>query len=59
MLIQELINAAYMEAAESSQPIRESALIVFNYRQLLLYTELIIQVTCDEAMKLEGTNLDD
>lgn len=59
MQIQELINAAYMEAAESSEPIRESALTLFNYRQLMRYTELIIQATCDEALKLEGTNLDD
>jgi len=60
MQIQELLNAAYNESTGSSATVvRESALIVFNYQQLMRYTELIIQATCDEAMKLEGTKLDD
>jgi hypothetical protein len=59
MQIQELINAAYMEATGNPNPPRESALIVFNYRQLMSYTELIIQHTCEQAAKLEGKNLND
>jgi hypothetical protein len=42
-----------------SYPPRDTALILFNTQELKRYTELIIQATCDEAMKLEGTKLDD
>ena len=59
MQLQELLNAAYTESTGSSATVRDSALIVFNYQQLMRYTELIIQATCDEAMKLEGKKLDD
>jgi hypothetical protein len=59
MQIQELIDAAHKEATKNTEPLRETALVVFSYRNLIRYTELIIQATCDEAMKLEGTKLDD
>jgi len=59
MQIQELINAAYKEATKNTEPLKETALVVFSHQNLIRYTELIIQATCDEAMKLEGTNLDD
>ena len=59
MQIQELIQAAYMEATDTSESLRENAIVIFSPQQLMKYTELIIQATCDEAMKLEGTKLDD
>jgi hypothetical protein len=59
MQIQELIDAAHKEATKNTEPLKETALIVFSYRNLMRYTELIIQATCDEAAKLEGKKLDD
>jgi predicted hydrocarbon binding protein len=59
MQIQELINAAHKEATKNTEPLRETALVVFSYRNLIRYTELIIQHTCEQAAKLEGKNLYD
>ena len=59
MQIQELINSAYKKATGSSEPLRESALTFFNTQELKRYTELIIQHTCEQAVKLEGKNLND
>lgn len=59
MQIQELIEAAYKEATEEDNSLREHALIIFRPQQLVKYTKLIVQLTCEQAAKLEGKNLDD
>jgi hypothetical protein len=59
MQIQELINATYKESTETSNSLRENAVVIFSPQQLMKYTELIIQHTCEQAAKLEGKNLYD
>jgi len=59
MQIQELMNAAFMQATANPNPPRDTALIIFTSQQLVEYTKIIIGTACETAIKLEGTQLDD
>jgi hypothetical protein len=59
MQIQELMNAAFMQATANPTPPRDTALIIFTSQQLLEYTKIIIDMACWTAVKIEGTKLDD
>lgn len=59
MQIQELVNAAFMQATGNPNPPRETALIIFNAEQLKSYTEIIIKTAVEQTVKSEGKLLDD